>query len=95
MIPGIFFSIDRGSERASCGSRVERGKIFDSGDLYVLSFVTARITAMSHLSEWTLNGHGNRDDVVYDRLVCFYSKHSYYCIVNILSYYHFVEMKTR
>lgn len=47
MIPGIFFSIDRGSERASCGSRVERGKIFDSGDLYVLSFVTARITAMS------------------------------------------------
>lgn len=54
MIPGIFFSIDRGSERASCGSRVERGKIFDSGDLYVLSFVTARITAMSHLSEWTL-----------------------------------------
>ena len=31
MIPGIFFSIDRGSERGSCG--IERGKVWDSGDL--------------------------------------------------------------
>lgn len=60
MIPGIFFSIDRRSERGFLRFLCRERKRFDSGDLWwtfslSLSLVTARTTAMSHLFEWSSN----------------------------------------